>query len=499
MHKFLLALRTVCHLKPIQVINRISRKFLPKGAQTANEVAEPLPEFTFLNQTARPNGWNDPTLPKLWLYNLHYFEYLNEAQVEERGRQWKENLILRWIKENPKGCGNGWEPYPISLRVVNWIKWLGVEWRRSRSSCEVDGGGEKKGEEEIRRSLAEQVEWLSNRLEYHLLANHLLANAKALLFAGVALGVEKWYRKGLSIYRKELPEQICADGVHFERSAMYHSIILEDVLDCVKVVGDQRFLRDYAEKMLAGLELLTGPDGKIVKFNDAADGIAKSPAELLAYARELGLTPVASPSSRDSGFARITRGTRCLVAKCGPIGPDYQPGHAHADTGSFELWNGDVKIVTDTGTDRYVVDAERKRQRGTAAHNTVMIDGRDSSEVWAGHRVARRAKSEGWSVDGASLALAYRDYSGFRIRRTLELTEDGVRGADEIRGSGEHEIELRWHFAPGQNAQIRCEQGAVSLEPAMICEEFGKQSESRVAIVRVKTTLPTTVRWVVLI
>ena len=153
MHKFLLALRTVCHLKPIQVINRISRKFLPKGAQTANEVAEPLPEFTFLNQTARPNGWNDPALPKLWLYNLHYFDWLagerregrgrgnrstvdGEEKVEEEGvgRQWKENLILRWIKENPKGCGNGWEPYPISLRVVNWIKWLGVEWRRSRSS-----------------------------------------------------------------------------------------------------------------------------------------------------------------------------------------------------------------------------------------------------------------------------------------------------------------------------------------------------------------------------
>ena len=202
-----------------------------------------LPEFTFLNQTARPNGWNDPALPKLWLYNLHYFDFLGEKlKCEGEVEQRKMELVLKWIAENPAGYGNGWEPYPISLRVVNWIKWLGT--RGEKLKCEVEGegeaegeGGEERSEALIRRSLTEQVEWLSKRLEYHLLANHLLANAKALVFAGAFLGVEKWYRKGMAIYRKELPEQICADGVHFERSAMYHSIILEDVMDCFKLLG----------------------------------------------------------------------------------------------------------------------------------------------------------------------------------------------------------------------------------------------------------------------
>ena len=592
MHKLLLILRTVCHLKPIQVTNRIWRKLLPKGvgrgmvagdSAAARDGTRALPEFTFLNQTARPNGWNDPTLSKLWLYNLHYFDFLGEKlKCEVEVEQRKMELVLKWIAENPAGYGNGWEPYPISLRVVNWIKWLGMRGEKLKGEvegeklkCEVEGEVEVEGEgregresrwtgEEalIRRSLTEQVEWLSKRLEYHLLANHLLANAKALVFAGAFLGVEKWYRKGMAIYRKELPEQICADGVHFERSAMYHSIILEDVLDCFKLLGkrvqefkgsrvqgerefkssrvqgerrfkgsrvqefksgvevgvevegeereerrggeegreeDRGFFRGYAERMLAGLKLLTGPDGKIVKFNDAADGIAKTPAELFAFAQSLDLKPGAPGSAGDSGFVRIERGAACLVAKCGPIGPDYQPGHAHADTGSFEFWKDGVKIVTDTGTDRYVIDAERKRQRGTAAHNTVMIDGRDSSEVWAGHRVARRAKSEGWSVDGATLALAYRDYRGFRIRRTLELADDGVRGTDEISGSGEHELELRWHFAPGKSAMVKCEPGEPVLESAMICEEFGRQSESHVAVLRLKTVLPTTVRWTILI
>ena len=73
----------------------------------------PLGEFEFLNVKGRPNGWNDPRFEKLWLYNLHYFEKYCTTE-----------LIERWIKENPIGHGNGWEPYPVSLRVVNWIKWL---------------------------------------------------------------------------------------------------------------------------------------------------------------------------------------------------------------------------------------------------------------------------------------------------------------------------------------------------------------------------------------
>ncbi len=32
-------------------------------------------------------------------------------------------LIQRWIDDNPPLAGNGWEPYPLSLRLVNLVKW----------------------------------------------------------------------------------------------------------------------------------------------------------------------------------------------------------------------------------------------------------------------------------------------------------------------------------------------------------------------------------------
>ena len=446
----LLVIRTVRHLKAIQVFNRLWRKRLPRDESGADRRAD-LPEFTFLNLTARPRGWNDAALPKLWLYNLHYFEK-------------PESMALagQWIAENPRGVGNGWEPYPISLRVANWI-------RHSGNRCPP----------ELEPSIREQVAHLLPRLEYHLLANHLLANAKALVMAGATLHEKRWYDRGMAIYRRELPEQILGDGVHFERSAMYHSIILEDLLDCIDCIsneGDLSFLRTYAAKMLPALRMLTGPDGTIAKFNDAADGIAKRPAALLDRARRL--PPFAPPQKplRPSGFLRLDRGAYCLIAKTGEIGPSYQPGHAHADTWSFELWRNGTKIVTDTGTDRYAVDAERLRQRGTAAHNTVMIDGRDSSEVWAGHRVARR-------------------FDPKSHRRNFELTDAGVCGTDEISGRGRHRIELRWHLMPGVTAEIACAGHDVRYEPCAICTAFGRQVVGRVAIAAFETELPVRVNW----
>ena len=453
-------LRTVRYLKPVQVVNRVWRLAFLRGRladPAADAAVAPLGTFTFLNLTAEPRGWNDPRLPKLWLYNLHYFEKRCDAA-----------LIERWIAENPRGVGNGWEPYPISLRVVSWIK---------------AGFGERYAD-----SIREQVAYLLPRLEYHLLANHILANAKALVFAGKALGERKWYAKGMSIYARELPEQILDDGVHFELSPMYHAIILNDLIDCERLTHEPLF-RDAAEKMRAGLRLLTGPDGKLAKFNDSADGIAPSPAELekalvdSACGRAESMTPplsgvMALGGPCTSGYLRRDAGAYVLLAKCGAIGPSYQPGHAHADTFTFELWRGTEKIVTDTGTDRYVVDAERLRQRGTAAHNTVVIGGRNSSEVWGGHRVGRR-------------------FDPKSHKRTFELTAAGLAGTDEVNCRAEESVEVRFHLPPGVTAAIACDGGERFEEPCKICVEFGRQVEGRCVGYRFRGERHYVIRWTV--
>jgi uncharacterized heparinase superfamily protein len=95
----------------------------------------------------------------------------------------------------------------------------------------------------------------------------------------------------------------------------------------------------------------------------------------------------------------VTTAAYSLIADLSPIGPDYIPGHAHADTLSFELSIEGQRIFVNSGTSEYGVSEERLRQRSTPAHNTVSVNGMNSSEVWSGFRVARRAKIISREVD----------------------------------------------------------------------------------------------------
>lgn len=424
--------------------------------------------FRFLDETrtlADPDNWNRPDWDKLWLYNLHYFDDLNAEGAGER-REWHRALVARWIASNPPGHGNGWEPYPLSLRIVNWIQWILAGYPPQSDWLD---------------SLAMQARYLARRLEWHLLGNHLFANAKALVHAGLFFTgpeAERWLIAGLRVLDRQLSEQIFPDGGHFERSPMYHAIILKDVLDLLNLeevykgrVGVSRTeqWRDAASRMLDWLRAMTHPDGGIAFFNDAAFGIAPTLAELADYARRLGIfAPVAAPSEAegstapprftllpDSGYARLQTGPAVLLADVGMIGPDYLPGHAHADTLSFELSLFGQRVVVDSGTSCYGTGRERQRQRGTAAHNTVTVDGQDSSEVWGGFRVARRARPLNWrrgeTADGGWIECAHDGYQRLPGRvthwRRWTLNSTSLRIEDRLDGRYREAI-ARLHLHP---------------------------------------------------
>lgn len=103
------------------------------------------------------------------------------------------------------------------------------------------------------------------------------------------------------------------------------------------------------------------------------------------------------------------------------IGPDHVPGHAHADTLQVLLWYQDQPIFVDTGTSTYDPGPRRNYERGTSAHNTVMINGEDSSEMWGSFRVGRRARvvSCNTIVDTAQLWHCEAVHDGYRARGAL--------------------------------------------------------------------------------
>jgi len=429
-------------------------------------------KFRFLNQTRElswPRGWNDPGVDKLWLYNLHYFEDLVSEGAEQR-KQWHRDLISQWIADNPPAMGNGWEPYPISLRIGYWVKW-------ALSGNEL--------EQSWLESLALQAEYLSWRVEWHLRGNHVFENARALVLAGLFFEgprAQRWLYKGLRILDRQLDEQILPDGGHFERSPMYHALVLEGLLDLIQVseyygmnVDRVSGWRRRAGEMNAWLQLMSHPDGEVSFFNDVAVDVALSPPVVVDYANRLGVEAPESPAEdgiqlvESSGYVRAARGPLVAVLDAAPVGPDHQPGHAHADTLSFEMSVSDQRVLVNSGTSVYGLGDERLRQRGTAAHNTVVVDGRNSSEVWSGFRVGRRARPFDVAIRGAGEVWqvqashdGYRRLGGGAVHRRAWLFERGRLVVEDFVTGGFDSSVGYFHFHPDVTVSLAGSEGEAS-------------------------------------
>ena len=285
---------TVRHLKPIQVWRYVRRprprmaSIVVRPSIRAGQWVVPVKRaepwmggkrWRHLNQEREIKTWNDGEPERLWLYHLHYLE------------QPRPQTVAWWMEENPPGRGIGWEPYPLSRRISNWVAWL------------LEDSLEPEFRRRVETNLAMQAQWLSQSLEWRLLGNHLLINAKALVMAGAYFegpAADSWLRRGLFVLRRELAEQVLDDGGHFELSPMYHSLVLEDLLDLVnlsrvypgRLGAEDADWRHLAGKMLGWLEQLTHPDGQIAYFNDSVQGLAAAPCALYAYATRLGLRQV---------------------------------------------------------------------------------------------------------------------------------------------------------------------------------------------------------------
>jgi uncharacterized heparinase superfamily protein len=469
---------------------------------------------TFLNVTGNVD-WNDGSRDKLWLYNLHYFDDLTARGFDER-RQWHESLLNRWIVENPAGVGVGWTPYPTSLRIVNWVKWMRSVEAPSTSAVPA-----------MLDSLAMQTRWLSKRLETHLLGNHLWANAKALLMAGVFFEgpeADQWRARALQIVSDELDEQILSDGGHFERSPMYHAIVLEDILDLVQLSDvfpdtlPSAFiarLKATATRMLRWLRVMSHPDGLLSFFNDAAFGIAAPLKVLEEYATSLAIEIDGSPmrpleALPASGYVRLQNDRAVVICDVGPIGPDHQPAHAHADTLSFEMSIDARRVIVNGGTSTYVAGAERMRQRGTSAHSTVEIDRANSSDVWGAFRVARRARvfdvktgatGEGVWVEGAHDGYRHRPCRAIH-RRSWLLASASLTVTDTVEGEVTHAV-ARFLLHPDA-ASAGTEIVSFHPEPAVPVTrvpsswhpEFGRSiGTEAVQLTLTSPRVVTTIRW----
>lgn len=533
MSRFFVYLITVGYLKPRQWAHFAKRALLPttkvkeKGSLVCQRIglhiqptlalsmyAKEAYEFRFLNHSKIFSDghidWHCQDMPKLWRYNLHYFDFVCDRSLPPTEAT---HLITDWIAQCPQGTPEAWEPYTVSLRIVNWIK---IFLQRMPPK------------EEWLQSLYVQALWLEQNIEYHFLTNHYLKNGVALFFAGAFFEgreAQRWLRKGLKILLEEIDEQFLGDGGNFERSPMYHSIGVVDYVDVLNLMIASSQTMTFAEmdyfkvRTVQALDFLHDiclPDGEIPLFNDSAFRIAPSPSRIFEYAKQtIGYDPpeqdigLSCCEKADSGYYVLRKGRDMMVIDCGPIGPDYNPAHAHCDTLSYELSLNGRRVIVDSGVYDYEPSSQRAYARSTKAHNTVVVDGQEQSEIWGVFRVARRAKPLFARCpdpnDGqAQFEGAHDGYTKLpgKVIHQRSIAFDGSSSwlvRDEVQGGGTHCVESFVHLHPDLsvtqtekqilvsnqlgNPILRIElvgAGEVKMEQGWYFPEFGVEREQNV-------------------
>jgi len=398
--------------------------------------------FVFINLEKKYEGeidWNFSDYGKLWTYNLTYFDYLNQNKIEV-------GIGIELIKDyinNDNKIIEGKDPYPISLRGINWIKFL--------SKNKINEG-------QINSYLYNDYLRLYNNVEYHLMANHLLENGFSLLFGAYYFKDIKLYRKAYRILEKELEEQILNDGAHFELSPMYHQIILFRLLDCIKLVRNNNqfketpllLLLSKAKRMLSWLDRITYSNGNIPMFNDSTYGIAPQSVELFEYAKKLNIKWEEIDKLSDSGYRKWNYQNMELVMDIGDIMPSYQPAHNHSDTFNFEFHYENSPVIVDKGISTYNKNQLRQKERSTNSHNTVQLGSFNQTDVWGGFRVGKRARIIKLIEENNSIIAQHDGYkmNGVIHQRQFELNQTGFVISDLIIGKSSLVTKKYLHLHP---------------------------------------------------
>ena len=442
------------------------------------------------------------TLAKAWLLTRE------ERYVRELSDQWNS-----WVKANPYPLGINWaSTLEIAFRSLSWI-WIDRLLSGSPRFAEWHPG--------LLSTLAFHGRYIERYLSTYFSPNtHLLGEAMA-MFALGALYPQmphsaRWRKTGWEIVVREAGRQVHPDGVYFEQSLYYHVYALDLFLYArilaaangiqVPTAYDEvlgKMLNVIASLAQAGLAEGFGDDDGGRLFNPRRNQTEHMTDPLaigaLVYGRhepEARLTeesiwlfgeravaelpPKARQGAGDSAATSEMRSTACpdgglyiladsapcrqtMMVDAGPHGGG-SCGHGHADALSLRLTIDSARWLVDSGSGVYISSnpADRNVFRGTAAHNTVRVDGLDQTEAdgpfsW---KQLPTSTAESWLV-GKTFTYFCGIHDGYKRllapvihRRSVLRVNDGGDGGggvwlvrDALLGEGEHDLELSWHFA----------------------------------------------------
>ena len=450
-----------------------------RDLDVANAVCRGI--FTYAGVTlelGREPDWRTTALPNDDEWRIEWYKFycgLDLAHAyavtgDEKYRHTWKLLVQSWIAQMPAGCDSS---DVAARRIQNWI----YAWNAfSRTAI-----FEPEFENNFIASLASQVSHLRN----HLTAdrNHRTLELYALFIAALALPELDHGRLltfAMTELQRNLLQDIRPDGVHCEQSTHYHATALRSFLGAHE--NAQRFGLKFPASYDARLEKacefllhVQRPDGMIPALSDADTGsysdLLKLAASIfnrsdflyVATAGTLGKPPASTcPSFPDGGYfiqrsgwtesGTNFRDERYLVFDCGPLG---EGGHGHYDLLNIEVAANGRPLIVDPGRFTYAEDAAqwRRRFKGTAAHNTVCIDGLDQtpyrrgkpkSDIAEGRLLARRTSP---GLDMLFGEVRSPNYETIHTRRIFFIAGEYWLIVDSLRGTVPRQFDLRFHLS----------------------------------------------------
>lgn len=346
---------------------------------------------------------------KLWFYHLHYFDYLNSKKINSI---LKKKIIDKWLRAQNRVFDNRFDAYPLSLRLVNFIKFAYTNSFYERSYL---------------KSIYNQFIYLNKILEFHIQGNHLLTNIKALIFCGIFFN-DKYSKKilnsSLILLKREIFSQFDNKFIHKEGSTLYCTILLEDLLDIYYLIKHANiknqyyiFLKDIIPKIYETNSFFYFSDFRINKFNDSFLRDDITPYKIISNTilNEFNIKPYNKNFSLNNGWIIVKDFDYKIIINGFDNFLQYQPGHIHASLLSFELEIKNEKIFSNKGVSTYNDNLIRKLERSSRAYNTLQINTENIHDVWKSFRVGRRSK------------IIDRKFKKYNNKYYISLAHDGYK------------------------------------------------------------------------
>lgn len=463
----------------------------------------------------------------VWELNRHqHFFTLGVAfwlTGDEKYAQVFASHLESWIDTNPPGLGINWaSSLEVAFRSMSWL-WA---FHFFRDSSAFTPALFFKALKFLHLHGRHIERYLST---YYSPNTHLTGEALGLYYLGSQLPflsrAEHWRRLGEDILFKEISRQVHQDGVYFEQSTWYqrytadffaHFVVLRSLSSDAVVHPAAAETEDRLRQMFDFLLSITTPDGTtpIIGDDDGGRMLPLTGAEPddfrgtlalssvifdrsdhkhvsggasedlfwlmgpdgLRFYEHIGETePIMTSAKFDSGGYCVMRdgwdGTEnYLLVDCGELG-SLAGGHGHADALAIEVAIRGRNLLVDPGTYTYHETKElRDHFRSTAAHNTLEVDGRSSSEPGNAFGWETRAEAvrEDWiSTDRFDFFSG--SHNGYERledpvthrRSILFLKGDYWIMHDIADARGEHEYSLNFQFAEGVSNAVSADGLAV--------------------------------------